>query len=139
MLFRSPWPLAKHWEIRVEESTFDETGRVFFVNHKDQSTTFECPPPPEPEEAQFSARQMPEYRAFMSRTVKLVESYFNVKTNLEQSTIVKGSMGNGARHIEVKQNLEMHVLNSVHIVMTTLGTAGNRALSEGVEIGRAHV
>ena len=30
----SQWPLSKDWEIRVDESTFDETGRVFFVNHK---------------------------------------------------------------------------------------------------------
>ena len=100
----SPWPLGKDWEIRVEEENFDETGRVFFVNHKDHSTTYECPPPPEPGERQFFARSMPEYRAFMARTVKLVESYFNMKTNLEQSTIVKGSLGNGARHFEVKQN-----------------------------------
>ncbi len=129
----SPWPLATGWEIRVEEESFDETGRVFFVNHKDHCTTYECPPPPEPGEKQVPARSMPEYRAFMSRTVKLVESYFSIKSNLEQSTIVKGSMGNGARHFEVKQNLEMHVLNSVHIVMTTLGTAGGRALTDGVD------
>ena len=129
----SPWPLEKGWEIRVEEDNFDESGRVFFVNHKDHTTTYECPPPPEPGETQVLARSMPEYRAFMSRTVKLVESYFRIKSNLEQSTIVKGSMGNGAKHFEVKQNLEMHVLNSVHIVMTTLGTAGGRALTEGVD------
>eukprot|EP00536_Pseudo-nitzschia_multiseries_P000276 jgi/Psemu1/178458/e_gw1.4.295.1 len=128
----SPWPLGKDWEIRVEEQNFDEFGRVFFVNHKDHSTTYECPPPPEPGEKQFAAKSMPEYHAFMGRTVKLVESYFRIKTNLEQATIAKGSMGNGARHFEIKQNLEMHVLNSVHIVMTTLGTAGNRAL-EGVD------
>lgn len=129
----SPWPLGAGWEIRVEEENFDETGRVFFVNHKEHTTTYECPPPPEPGEKQVPARAMPEYRAFMSRTVKLVESYFSIKSNLEQSTIVKGSMGNGARHFEVKQNLEMHVLNSVHIVMTTLGTAGSRALTDGVD------
>ncbi|VEU37291.1 unnamed protein product [Pseudo-nitzschia multistriata] len=128
----SPWPLGKDWEIRVDEESFDETGRVFFVNHKDHTTTYECPPPPEPGEKQFHPRNMPEYHAFMGRTVKLVESYFRIKTNLEQATITKGSIGAGARHFEVKQNLEMHVLNSVHIVMTTLGTAGNRAL-EGVD------
>ncbi|OEU07894.1 P-loop containing nucleoside triphosphate hydrolase protein [Fragilariopsis cylindrus CCMP1102] len=129
----SPWPLAQVWEIRVDEDSFDETGRVFFVNHQDQSTTFECPPPPEPGQAQFPARSMPEYKHYMSRIVKLVENFFTIKSNLEQSTIIKGSVGNGQRHFEVKQNLEMHVLNSVHIVMTTLGTAGSRALSDGVD------
>ena len=122
----SPWPLAKDWEIRVDESTFDETGRVYFVNHKDQSTTYEVPPPPEPGETHFQARSMPEYKAFMARIVKLVESHFALKSNLDRCTIVKGSLENGANHFFVRQALETHVLNSVHMVMTTLGTAGNR-------------
>eukprot|EP00751_Fragilariopsis_kerguelensis_P048090 CAMPEP_0171046970 /NCGR_PEP_ID=MMETSP0736-20130129/49924_1 /TAXON_ID=186038 /ORGANISM="Fragilariopsis kerguelensis, Strain L26-C5" /LENGTH=618 /DNA_ID=CAMNT_0011498257 /DNA_START=148 /DNA_END=2004 /DNA_ORIENTATION=- len=95
----SPWPLVKDWEIRVDEENFDQTGRVFFVNHKDKSTTFECPPPPEPGETQFPARSMPEYRVYMSRIVKLVENYFTIKSNLNNQ----------------------------------FGTAGNRALSEGVD------
>ena len=122
----SEWPLSKEWEIRVDEETFEETGRVYFVNHKEQTTTYECPPPPEPGEMQFHARSMPEYRAFMARIVKLVESYFSIKSNLERCTIVKGSLENGANHFIVRQSLENHVLNSVHMVMTTLGTAGNR-------------
>ena len=59
---------------------------------------------------------------------KLVENYFAVKSNLELNTIVKGSMENGANQFAVRQALEAHVLNSVHIVMTTLGSAGNRIL-----------
>lgn len=59
---------------------------------------------------------------------QLVENYFAVKSNLELSTIVKGSMENGANQFAVRQALEAHVLNSVHIVMTTLGSAGNRVL-----------
>ena len=129
----SPWPLAKDWEIRIDEDTFDESGRCYFINHKEQKTTFECPPPPEPGVTQFPPRSMPEYRVYISRIVKLVENFFTIKSNLEQSTIVKGSMGNGSRHHEIKQNLEQHLLNSVHIVMTTLGTAGSRALSEGID------
>jgi senataxin len=69
----------------------------------------------------------------MAQSVKLVESYFNIKSNLEQATIIKGSLGNGASTNEVRQNLEMHILNSVHMVMTTLGTSGSRALCEGVD------
>jgi senataxin len=129
----SEWPLSRDWEIRVDEETFDETGRVYFVNHKEKTTTYECPPPSEPGETQYFSRSMPEYRAFMARVVKLVESYFNIKSNLEQATLIKGSMGNGASNFEVRQGLEMHVLNSVHIVMTTLGTAGSRVLYEGVD------
>jgi senataxin len=51
----SPWPLSRNWEIRIHEETFDETGRVFFVNHKDKTTSYEVPPPPEPGETQVSA------------------------------------------------------------------------------------
>jgi senataxin len=127
-----PWPLSREWEIRINEETFDEQGGVFFVNHKEQSTTFEVPPPPEPGETQFQANSMPEYRAYMARIVKLVENYFSVKTYLERCTIVKGATDNGANHFEIQQNMENHVLNSVHIVMTTLGSAGGRAL-EGVD------
>lgn len=122
----SPWPLAKDWEIRIDEETFDKTGKCFFVNHKDQATTYECPPPPEPGESQFPATSMPEYRAFMQRIVKSVESYFSVKSNLERNVIIKGSMDSGANNFALRQSLENHVLNSVHMVMTTLGTAGNR-------------
>jgi senataxin len=129
----SSWPLSRDWEIRVDEETFDETGRVYFVNHKKKTTTYVCPPPPEADETQYSPHSMPEYRAFMSRTVKLVESYFNIKSNLDQATTIKGSIENGTSDFEVRQSLEMHILNSVHIVLTTLGTSGGRALNEGVE------
>ena len=37
-------------------------------------------------------------------------------------------MDAGANEFAVRQALEMHVLNSVHIVMTTLGSAGGRIL-----------
>jgi len=47
---------------------------------------------------------------------------------LERCTIVKGALDSGANQIEVRQNLETHVLNSVHMVMTILGTAGNRTM-----------
>jgi len=128
ILAASPWPLSKDWEIRVEEETFEETGKVYFVNHRDKSTTYEVPPPPEPDETQFPAKSMPEYRSYMSRIVKLVESYFNVKMHLERCTIVKGLSANGTNEYEIRRNLETHVLDSVHLVMTTLGTAGNRTM-----------
>lgn len=132
ILKASPWPLSKDWEIRVDEDTFDETGRVYFVNHKEKTTTYEVPPPPEPDETQFQPKSMPEYRAYMSRIVKAVESYFHVKDHLERCTIIQGSSNSGANHFEIRQNMESHVLNSVHLVMTTLGTAGNRTL-EGID------
>ena len=122
------WPLSRDWEVRVEEDLPDQVGRIYFVNHRDKTTTYEVPPPPEPDETQFPVTSMPEYRAYVSRIVKLVENYFSIKTHLERCTIVKGGFDQGANHHEVRMNLESHVLNDVHIVMTTLGTAGNRTL-----------
>jgi senataxin len=125
------WPLAKEWEIRVDNGTIDTPQRVFFVNHRDKTTTVEVPPPPEPGEDHFPATSMPEYRAYTARIVKLVENFLSVKSNMERCTIVQSGQ-RGANHMDVKINLEAHVLNSVHIVLTTLGSAGSRAL-EGIE------
>ena len=126
------WPLSKDWEIRVEEGQFDVPERPYFVNHKEKITTYEVPPPPEPGEQQFPVTSMPDYRSYVSRIVKLVENYFSVKSHLERCTIVQGGQQHGANHMDVRINLETHVLNSVHIVLTTLGSAGNRTL-EGTE------
>ena len=61
------------------------------------------------------------------RSVKLVESYNSVTTKLERCSIVQSAQ-NGAGAMQVRQQLETHILDNVHIVMTTLGTAGNRVL-----------
>lgn len=122
------WPLSSDWEIRIDEDSFEQTGKAFFVNHQEHVTTYETPPPPEPGQTHFKSTSMPEYRAYVARIVKLVESYFSVKTHLERSTIVKASLDTGTNQFEIRLNLESHVLNSVHMVMTTLGTSGNRTL-----------
>ena len=122
------WPLSRNWEIRIHEETFENTGRVFFVNHADKTTTFQVPPPPEPGEPQYPATSMPEYRSYLSRIVKLVESYYTVKSHLERCKIIKAGIENGSRENQVRMDLETYVVNSVHMVMTTLGSAGNRLL-----------
>jgi senataxin len=60
----SPWPLSRDWEIRIDEESFDETGRVFFVNHIEKNTTFECPPPPEPGESKSISQKVNVYHYF---------------------------------------------------------------------------
>jgi senataxin len=124
----APHDLGKDWEIRIEESTFGQTGRAFFVNHKLQQTTYDIPPPPDPGETTFPATSMPEHKVFVSRIIKLFESHSSIKTSLDRYTIVKGGFENGARPQDVRMGLETHVLNTVHMVMTTLGTAGSRIL-----------
>jgi senataxin len=124
----SPWPVSSDWEIRIDEDTFEQNGKAYFVNHQLQATTYEVPPPPEPGQAQFKTTSMPEYREYVTRLVKLVESFFSIKTHLERCTIVKASLDAGTEQMDMRFALESHVLNSVHMVMTTLGTAGNRTL-----------
>ena len=124
----SPWPLSSDWEIRVDEEVFEQLGKAYFVNHQLKQTSYEVPPPPEPGQTQWKATSMPQHHDYVGRIVKLVESFFTVKTHLERCTIVQASLNSGANHFDVRLDLETHVLNSVHMVMTTLGSAGNRTL-----------
>ena len=124
------YPLAKEWEIRIDEDTL----RVYFVNHKTKITTYEVPPPPEPGQRHFPPEAMPEYKAFVTRVVKLVERYNNISTKLERyslcqdvSNVVQGGANCHPMNL-IRQQVETHVIDSTHIVMTTLGTAGNRSL-----------
>mmetsp|Transcript_1678 Transcript_1678/g.3157 ORF Transcript_1678/g.3157 Transcript_1678/m.3157 type:complete len:601 (+) Transcript_1678:128-1930(+) len=124
------YPLAKVWETRIDE----DTARVYFVNHKDKTTTYEVPPPPEPGQKHFPAEAMPEYKSFVSRVVKMVERYNGISTKLERyslcrdvSNAVRGGTNCHAMNA-IRQQVETHILDSIHIVTTTLGTAGNRAL-----------
>jgi len=124
------YPLAKDWEIRIDE----ESARVYFVNHKEKTTTYEVPPPPEPGQRHFPAEAMPEYKTFVSSVVKMVERYNNISTELEGYSLCKevpNAIRGGAKCAAmnaIRQQVETHILDSIHIVMTTLGTAGNRSL-----------
>jgi len=84
----SSWPLPKEWEIRVD-SNFEESRKVYFLNHKEKITSFECPPPPEPNVSHHPASSMPEYKAYVSQSVKLVERYNNLSSKIERCLLVK--------------------------------------------------
>ena len=135
----SPWPLAKDWEIRVDSSD-EENLKIYFVNHKEQTTTYECPPPPEPGEKHFMARSMPEHRSFTGQLVKLVDRFTNINSKLERATLLQDQSANLSsaklrnQTIEnLRQQLETHILDSTHIVLTTLGTAGARSLESAAK------
>ena len=129
------YPLAKDWEIRINE----DTSQVYFVNHKEKTTTFETPPPPEPGQRHFSAEAMPEYKIYVSRVVKMVERYNNLCTKIERYSLCSGvaaAMQGGANcHAmnTIRQQIETNLLDSTHIVTTTLGTAGNRSLESAAK------
>ena len=128
-LGRIPYPLTDGWEARIDENDFDARGMVFFVNHKEKKTSYECPPPPEPGQAQFPVSSMPEYRTYVSRVVKMVERFNGISSKLERYGLAERLLGRkGNQSMELRIMLETHFLDEVHIVFSTLGTAGNRAL-----------
>lgn len=111
------YPLAMEWEIRC-----DEALKVHFVNHLEKRTTFECPPPPEPGERFREAKAMPEYKMYMTQVVKLVDRFASISSKLDRYGLVRKA-GDSLR-----LQLETHILNTTHIVLTTLGTSGCLAL-----------
>jgi hypothetical protein len=129
------YPLEKDWEIRIKE----DTAQVYFVNHKDKTTTFDIPPPPEIGQRHFPAEAMPEYKKFISRIVKMVERYNKFCTKIERYSLCSGvaaAMQGGANcHAmnSIRQQVETHLLDATHIVTTTLGTAGNRSLESAAK------
>ena len=133
-----PYPLSRDWEARVDESDFEIRGAIYFVNHKEQMTTYELPPPPEPDEAQYSISSMPEFRTYTGRIVKLVERHNSIVSKLEkyklaQNLVVSRSGARGNQSNELRMMLETHFLDETHIVFTTLGTAGNKALESAAK------
>ena len=40
-----PYAISADWEIRIDEASFDSSGRVVFVNHTKKTTTFDIPAP----------------------------------------------------------------------------------------------
>ena len=127
----APWPLSQDWEIRCD-THFEESGRVYFVNHQEKSTTFECPPPPEPDETSVQYKTMPEFRSATQQLVKLVHKFTSVKAKLDRYELLHKVSNTSSKAMKafenVKQQLETDILDSTHIVLTTLGTAGCRAL-----------
>ena len=133
-----PYPLSRDWEARVDESDFEIRGAIYFVNHKEHMTTYELPPPPEPEEAQYSISSMPEFRTYTGRIVKLVERHNSIVSKLEkyklaQNLVVSRTGARGNQSNELRMMLETHFLDETHIVFTTLGTAGNKALESAAK------
>jgi senataxin len=132
----SPWPLGKDWEIRCDAS-FEETNKVHFVNHREKSTTYECPPPPEPNESYFVGTQMPEYKSATHQLVKLVHKFNSIKVKFDRCTLLlknfEISTKGKKNHDTLKSQLEMDILDTAHIVLTTLGTAGCRVLESSAK------
>lgn len=135
----TPYFLSRDWEIRVDEASFKVEKRVVFLNHKTKKVQLTRPPKPNPGEELLPTDQMPHYRSFMSNIVKYIERYNDLHSKLLQYV----HMQNTAKEINVKnrrqltaelqQTLETSILDSTHIVMTTLGTSGSKTLEEALK------
>ena len=77
---------------------------------------------------------MPHYRGCMANLVKQIERHNDTYSKLEQLILIKNSTSSlpPSKHNQVKselsQQLETHIIDSTHIVMTTLGSSGSKSL-----------
>lgn len=108
--------------------------RVIYVNHKTKKVQLTCPPKPIDGEELYPTDQMPHYRSCMSSLVKYIERHSDLHFKLLQYIQIQNtasSINNSNRArltAELNQNIETNVLDSTHIVMTTLGSSGSKTL-----------
>jgi senataxin len=65
---------------------------------------------------------MPEFKIFMGQLVKLVDRFTNISYKYDRYNLMEKNGDN------LRQQLETNILDTTHIVLTTLGTAGSHAL-----------
>ena len=128
-----PYVISSDWEARIDEASFESSGRVLFVNHSTRTTTFDIPPPKRPNERPGSLQKMPHYVSLLKSLCKYVERHNNESSQLEKYIILQNAANakmeaGGASDDDVVSQLETQVLNSTHIVLTTLGSAGGRSI-----------
>ena len=70
----------------------------------------------------------------MANLVKEIERHNDAYSKLEQFTLIKNSTSSLAQSnhskvtSELSQQLETHIIDATHIVMTTLGSSGSKSL-----------
>ena len=123
-----PYDICADWEIRIDEASFESTGSVLFVNHKTQKTTYDLPMPVRPTEMPCQINKMPHYVELLKSITKYVERFNIESSNLEKYIIIQNAAnarmeggGSNFNELTLTQELETHVLNSNHIILTTLG------------------
>jgi len=63
-------------------------------------------------------KSQPEFNMCMSRLVKLVDRFASISGKLEKYGLLKN------QNDSLRLQIEMHILDTTHIVFTTLGSAG---------------
>lgn len=128
-----PYEISSEWEIRIDEASFESTGQVLFVNHSTKTTTFDVPPKVRPSETPCVIHQMPHYRSLVKSLTKYVERHNNETSNLEKYIVLQNAANISSDGFIpaalLEEKIAVAVLNSSHIVLTTLGSAGGRAMA----------
>ena len=134
MVESCPYEISSQWEIRIDETSFESSGKVLFVNHSTKTTTFDIPPAVRPNERPCVIQKMPHYVSLLKSLTKYVERHNNETSSLEKYIILQNAAnerietGGAGLPDDLISMLETHVLNSTHIVLTTLGSSGGRAV-----------
>jgi len=128
---------SSDWEVRIDEKTFDETGRIIFVNHKSKSASLTCPPPPSNKDDASFLVDMPHYRSCMDLLVKFVERRCNQCSKLDRLNLISNALDNNlTQSSDFLQQLETKIIDSTDIILTTLGSTGSRSMeyAKGFEV-----
>lgn len=101
------------------------------MNHRTKTTTFDVPPKIRPTESLACIQRQPHYSKLLDSLTKYVEKHNTDSSNLEKYIILQNIATAKATGEQAHfDRLENHVLNSSHIVLTTLGSAGSRVIEE---------
>lgn len=96
-----------------------------------KTTTFDVPPKNRPIEKPAVIQRMPHYRKLLDSLTKFVEKHNTESSNLEKYIILQNiATAKAAGETTRFDQLENHVLNSTHIALTTLGSAGSKIVEE---------
>lgn len=80
----------------------------------------------ESDEKAFKPSQMPEHRKYTNSILKYIEKYHSVSAKMAIREVVLKSPENVV--FDLRSQLETELLDAAHIVLTTLGSAGSKAL-----------
>ena len=82
--------------------------------------------PLEPEEKSYTPSQMPEFRKHTNTILKMIEKFNSVSAKLSMRELIMKTQDKNS--FDLRSQLETGFLDSCHIVLTTLGSAGSKAL-----------
>lgn len=128
-------PLPYKWEARVTDDL-----KVYYVDHNTKTTSNHIPPPPPTDDVVAASRyvkleQMPEHMKFAGEVTSLVEFMEGHKMEIARCEYrlqaLYAQQTGGITMDQVRQQLETNIIDTAHLVFTTLNSAGSASLING--------